>query len=110
MKRKEQRNGVRRYLLTAAAAAFCLSWGITAMGAPGSGEHLTAGVGENSPVIRDRILKHLAYMNITIDETENHRRGEEVVISAPGPGPKVLVIPTNEELSIARQTYAIVAK
>ena len=70
----------------------------------------TAGVGENSPVIRDRILKHLAYMNITIDETENHRRGEEVVISAPGPGPKVLVIPTNEELSIARQTYAIVAK
>ena len=46
MKRKEQRNGVRRYLLTAAAAAFCLSWGITAMGAPGSGEHLTAGVGE----------------------------------------------------------------
>ena len=70
----------------------------------------TAGVGENSPVIRDRILKHLAYMNITIDETENHRRGEEVVISAPGPRPKVLVIPTNEELSIARQTYAIVAK
>ena len=70
----------------------------------------TAGVGENSPVIRDRILKHLAYMNITIDETENHGRGEEVVISAPGPGPKVLVIPTNEELSIARQTYAIVAK
>ncbi len=70
----------------------------------------TAGVGENSPIIRDRILKHLAYMNITIDEVANHKRGEEIVITTPGPGPKVLVIPTNEELSIARQTYAIVAK
>ena len=69
----------------------------------------TAGVGENSPIIRDRILRHLTYMNITIDETQNHKRGEEVVISYPGPGPKVLVIPTNEELSIARQTYAIVS-
>lgn len=68
----------------------------------------TAGVGENSPIIRDRILQHLMYMNITIDEVANHKRGEEVVISNPGPGPKVLVIPTNEELSIARQTYAIV--
>lgn len=48
-------------------------------------------------------------MNITIDEVANHKRGEEIVISNPGPGPKVLVIPTNEELSIARQTYAIVA-
>ena len=70
----------------------------------------TAGVGENSPIIRDRILKHLVYMNITIDEVANHKRGEEIVITTPGPGPKVLVIPTNEELSIARQTYAIVAK
>lgn len=69
----------------------------------------TAGVGENSPIIRDRILSHLAYMHITIDEVANHKRGEEIVISNPGPGPKVLVIPTNEELSIARQTYAIVA-
>ncbi len=68
----------------------------------------TAGVGENSPIIRDRILQHLMYMNITIDEVANHKQGEEVVISNPGPGPKVLVIPTNEELSIARQTYAIV--
>ena len=68
----------------------------------------TAGVGENSPIIRDRILQHLMYMNITIDEVANHKRGEEIVISNPGPGPNVLVIPTNEELSIARQTYAIV--
>ena len=68
----------------------------------------TAGVGENSPIIRDRILQHLMYMNITSDEVANHKRGEEVVISNPGPGPKVLVIPTNEELSFARQTYAIV--
>ena len=69
----------------------------------------TAGVGENSPIIRDRILQHLTYMNITIHEVANHKRGEEIVISNPGPGPKVLVIPTNEGLSIARQTYAIVA-
>ena len=63
---------------------------------------------ENSPIIRDRILNHLSYMNITIDEVANHKRGEEIVISNPGPGPKVLVIPTNEELSIARQTFAII--
>ena len=68
----------------------------------------TAGVGENSPIIRDRILNHLSYMNITIDEVANHKLGEEIVISNPGPGPKVLVIPTNEELSIARQTFAII--
>lgn len=68
----------------------------------------TAGVGENGPIIRDRILNHLSYMNITIDEVANHKRGEEIVISNPGPGPKVLVIPTNEELSIARQTFAII--
>lgn len=68
----------------------------------------TAGVGENSPIIRDRILNHLSYMNIIIDEVANHKRGEEIVISNPGPGPKVLVIPTNEELSIARQTFAII--
>ena len=67
-----------------------------------------AGGGENSPIIRDRILNHLSYMNITIDEVANHKRGEEIVISNPGPGPKVLVIPTNEELSIARQTFAII--
>ena len=70
----------------------------------------TAGVGENSPIIRDRILKHLTYMNITIDEVANHKRGEEIVISTPGAGPRVLVIPTNEELSIARQTCAIMEK
>ena len=70
----------------------------------------TAGVGENSPIIRDRILKHLTYMNITIDEVANHKRGEEIVISTPGAGPRVLVIPTNEELFIARKTCAIMEK
>ena len=69
----------------------------------------TAGVGENSPIIRDRILNHLAYLGISINEEANHKRGEEIIISNPGEGPKVLVIPTNEELLIARQTYSIVA-
>ena len=43
----------------------------------------TAGVGENSPIIRDRILNHLSYMNITIDEVANHKRGDCLLYTSP---------------------------
>ena len=68
----------------------------------------TAGVGENSSFIRDKVCGHLTFLGITLDREANDRRGEDVVISTPESGTKVLVIPTNEELAIARETYALV--
>ena len=65
----------------------------------------TAGVGENSPIIRRMVCK---YLEIELNEEENVKRGEDVVISVDGSKTKVLVIPTNEELAIARETYRIV--
>ena len=68
----------------------------------------TAGLGENSPLIRNLICKRLGYLGITLDEEQNGKRGEDLVITTPDSNTKVLVIPTNEELAIARETYAIV--
>lgn len=68
----------------------------------------TAGLGENSPLIRNLICKRLGYLGITLDEEQNGKRGEDLVITTPDSKTKVLVIPTNEELAIARETYAIV--
>ena len=68
----------------------------------------TAGLGENSPIIRSRICDSLGFLGISLDEEANNKRGEEIIISRPGEGTKVLVIPTNEELAIARETFALV--
>lgn len=67
----------------------------------------TAGVGENSPLIRRMVCEYLGYLGIELDEEANHKRGEDLIISANEKGTKVLVIPTNEELAIARETYAL---
>lgn len=69
----------------------------------------TAGVGENSAHVRSIIVeKYLSFMGIKLDEEANNKRGEDLVISGNDQGPRVLVIPTNEELMIARDTYALV--
>lgn len=68
----------------------------------------TAGLGENNGVIRRQICENLAYLGIQIDDEANSKRGEEIVISTPDSKVKVLVIPTNEELAIARETVALV--
>ena len=69
----------------------------------------TAGVGEYSVNVRNAICSnYLGYLGITIDQEANKKRGEEIAISTPDSRTKVLVIPTNEELAIARQTYALV--
>ncbi len=67
----------------------------------------TAGIGENNSFIRTLITSYLGYLGITIDEEANAKRGEEIEISAPDCKTKVLVIPTNEELAIARETVAL---
>ena len=68
----------------------------------------TAGIGENSGSMRADVIKYLGYLGITLDEEANGKRGEEIAISTPDSKVKVLVIPTNEELAIARETVALV--
>lgn len=68
----------------------------------------TAGLGENSPFIRNMICEYLGYLGIALDQEANGKRGENILISTPDSRTKVLVIPTNEELAIARETYALV--
>ena len=66
----------------------------------------TAGVGENSPVIRARILQACAWLGVTLDSDANQRG--DARITAPDSAVSAWVIPTNEELMIARHTYRCV--
>ena len=67
----------------------------------------TAGIGENDHGVRELVLGYLGYLGIEIDEEANNTRGQEIMISKPGSKVNVLVIPTNEELAIARETVAL---
>lgn len=67
----------------------------------------TAGVGENNSAVRKKILEHFGYMGIMVEEEANKKRGEEMVISTLDSEVTVAVIPTNEELAIARETVAL---
>ena len=69
----------------------------------------TAGIGENSPFLRQRVCEGLGFLGVTIDAEKNNSRGKEVDITGEGSKVKVLVIPTNEELVIARDTLEIVS-
>lgn len=69
----------------------------------------TAGVGENSALLRERICSQLSFFGVRLDREANMNRGRgERIISAEGSRVAVLVIPTNEELVIARDTYRLV--
>ena len=67
----------------------------------------TAGLGENSASMREKICSGLTFLGIEIDPAKNKIRGEEIEISTANSKTKVLVIPTNEELMIARDTVEI---
>ena len=68
----------------------------------------TGGIGENNPQYRSAIGEKLAFLGVTIDEEKNHIRGEEVEISTADSKVRLFVIPTNEELVIARDTLELV--
>lgn len=68
----------------------------------------TAGVGENGPLVRSLVCDYLGYLGITLDDELNNKRGEDIVITTPDSRTKVMTIPTNEELAIARETVALV--
>lgn len=69
----------------------------------------TAGIGENTPSVREEVCGYLGFMGVDLDEKVNvNVHGEEKLISSDTSKVKVYVIPTNEELAIARETVALV--
>lgn len=70
----------------------------------------TGGVGENQTVTRENICRQLAFMGVTLNEEANKVRGEEIEISGKDSKVHVVVIPTDEEMMIARDTAEIVGK
>ena len=68
----------------------------------------TAGLGENDKNMRKAVCSHLSYLGVKIDDAANDVRGKDTIISAPDSKVMVMVVPTNEELAIARETLALV--
>ena len=73
----------------------------------------TGGIGENNPHYRARVAEKLAFMGVELDEETNKkamRTSEEFVLTTPDSKVKILMIPTNEELMIAKDTLELVSK
>ncbi|MBO5038897.1 MAG: acetate kinase, partial [Alphaproteobacteria bacterium] len=70
----------------------------------------TAGIGENNPYIRQKLCERLSYLGIKVDENANAQTPAPLEISAKESKVKVLVIPANEELMIAEETYALLSE
>mgnify|MGYP002767307647 FL=1 len=68
----------------------------------------TGGIGENDEELREYICENLSYMGVKLDKGANKVHGKEIKISTPDSAVNVYIIPTNEELKIARDTKAIV--
>ncbi|MBE5928958.1 MAG: acetate kinase [Lachnospiraceae bacterium] len=68
----------------------------------------TAGIGENDHIVRDKITSYFDYLGVEINPEVSKSRGKEVMLSTPDSKVKVCVIPTNEELAIARETVILV--
>ncbi|OTA41336.1 MAG: acetate kinase [Symbiobacterium thermophilum] len=68
----------------------------------------TGGIGENSPRLRKAVCENLGFLGVTFDEEANNCRGVERIISGPDAKVAVMVIPTNEELMIARETAELI--
>lgn len=70
----------------------------------------TAGVGENDQPVRQAVCDQLQHLGVKIDAAKNQAKGQELLISTPDSAIKVFVVPTNEELMIARDTYDLAQK
>ena len=68
----------------------------------------TAGVGENGPATRKAVGDYLGFLGVELDEEKNNTRGKELCISTPNSKVQVWVVPTNEELMIAKDTADLV--
>ncbi|MBR2275273.1 MAG: acetate kinase, partial [Lachnospiraceae bacterium] len=69
----------------------------------------TAGIGENNKDVRQMVGDYLTYMGTGVDRGKNETRGEEAIISPGAARIPILVVPTNEELAIAKETVALVS-
>lgn len=67
----------------------------------------TAGVGENSEIVREQVVSGLEFMGVYFDKSMNKVRGEEVFLNHPYSPVKIIIIPTNEELMIARDVVRL---
>ena len=70
----------------------------------------TAGAGENNSTVRQKVCEYLSYLGTSFDEEKNKIRGEEFFLSKPEDKVQLMVVPTDEELSIARQTEKVLNK
>jgi len=70
----------------------------------------TAGVGENTPLLRSRVCKRLEFLGVRLDEQKNAHAPRDVDVSLPHSRVRVLVIHTNEEWEIARECYQLLRK
>lgn len=68
----------------------------------------TAGIGENAPLVRTAVCEYLGYLGVELDQEANGKRGQDIAITTPESRTTVMVIPTNEELAIARETVRLV--
>ncbi|MCR5279474.1 MAG: acetate kinase [Lachnospiraceae bacterium] len=68
----------------------------------------TAGVGENTSLVRKMVGEYLTYLGTNVDPEKNKIRGEIVVLSDPGSKVTTMIVPTNEELAICRETVRLV--
>ena len=69
----------------------------------------TAGVGENSSTVRKNVAGYLGYLGAFLDDEKNKERGKEILISTPDSKVRIYVIPTNEELVIARDAKELLS-
>ncbi len=67
----------------------------------------TGGIGENGAAIREAVCRNLDFAGIVLDPQKNKVRGTETKISAVESGAEIWIVPTNEELIVARQTQAV---
>jgi acetate kinase len=67
----------------------------------------TAGIGENSSLVREKVLEELSFLGIKVDYEKNKSRGKEVIISTEDSKVVAMVVPTNEELVIAKDTLEL---
>ncbi len=70
----------------------------------------TAGVGENTEDVRVQVVEYLGYLGAYLDKEKNHVRGIETIISTDDSKVKVMIVPTNEELAIAREVVKLIQK
>ena len=68
----------------------------------------TAGIGENDPKVRELVCEYLGYLGVNIDLEKNKTKGQQLMLTDEDSKVKVCIIPTNEELAIARETVGLI--